>query len=150
MDRRRWLLPLLLIALCGTGLAQTEKPSAAQRSTLPSQPAPQAATPSTEEIPQTDSDLQETPPAARTPRLSHRRGEENVILPEGTAIYFKLDEAISSKHNQRGDVFLAHVTRDVVVNGRTLVPAGLEPARLGEPDNQSPAYSWAPTGKPAP
>lgn len=132
--RRYLLLLLLLLPLCG--MAQTEKPSAARHTTLRNDPALPDETPATAEQPQTrpaiqpqqaqtQPDIQETAkPEEYTPQLSHRRHDEGIVVPEGTAIYFKLDHELSSRHNHQGDAFVGHVTRDVTVEGRTVIPAG--------------------------
>lgn len=48
------------------------------------------------------------------------------IIPEGTEIQLSLSEPLSSKLNDVGDVVYATVRRDVVVDGKTLLPRGAE------------------------
>jgi hypothetical protein len=45
-------------------------------------------------------------------------------LAEGTAIHTRLDREISSRENGIGTVFTAQVDRDVVQNGRVIIPTG--------------------------
>jgi hypothetical protein len=45
-------------------------------------------------------------------------------LAEGTAIHTRLDREISSRENGVGTVFTAQVDRDVVQNGRVIIPTG--------------------------
>ncbi len=48
------------------------------------------------------------------------------IIPEGTELQLSLSEPLSSKLNDVGDVVYATVRRDVVVDGRTVIPRGAE------------------------
>ena len=48
------------------------------------------------------------------------------LIPEGTELQLSLDEPLSSKLNDVGDMVVATVRRDVVVEGRTLLPKGAE------------------------
>ena len=50
--------------------------------------------------------------------------ESEMIVPEGTAIRVSLDHAISSSSSQAGDSFEATVANPVVVDGKTVIPAG--------------------------
>ncbi len=45
-------------------------------------------------------------------------------IPPGTDIPVTIDENIALKRDQFGNTFEAHVTRDVVVNGSVVIPAG--------------------------
>ncbi len=45
-------------------------------------------------------------------------------LPTGTAIRMKLETPLSSRANRTGDPFSGRVTEPVVINGRTVIPAG--------------------------
>lgn len=49
-----------------------------------------------------------------------------VAIPAGTAIPIKLDEEIPVAKDRVGDVFDAHVARDVKVNGEVAIPSGSE------------------------
>jgi hypothetical protein len=51
---------------------------------------------------------------------------ETVSVPFGTRVFIELDQKVTSKkkHNRPGSFVTAHVWRDVVVNGRTVVKAG--------------------------
>jgi hypothetical protein len=50
--------------------------------------------------------------------------KDAVIVPEGTAIRVSLDHSISSASSQAGDSFQATLADPVVVNGKTVIPAG--------------------------
>ena len=47
-----------------------------------------------------------------------------LTIPRGTDIPVTLDEDIPIAQERVGDKFEAHVTRDVVVNGEVVIPAG--------------------------
>jgi hypothetical protein len=51
---------------------------------------------------------------------------ETVNVPSGTRVFIELDQRVTSKkkHNRPGSFVQAHVWRDVVVNGKTVVAAG--------------------------
>ena len=49
---------------------------------------------------------------------------EVVKLPDGTPIRVRLDQAISSKQNQDGDVFKATLEDDLIVAGKLVAPQG--------------------------
>jgi len=60
---------------------------------------------------------------------------ETVKVPFGTRVFIQLDQRITSKkkHNRPGSFVNAHVWRDVVVNGKTVVTAGtLVMVQVGE------------------
>ncbi len=60
---------------------------------------------------------------------------ETVKVPFGTRVFIQLDQRITSKkkHNRPGSFVHAHVWRDVVVNGKTVVTAGtLAMVQVGE------------------
>jgi hypothetical protein len=52
----------------------------------------------------------------------------NVTLPEGTQIRVALDYAVSSSQSRSGDAFEATVTKPVVLDGHTVIPAGAHAA----------------------
>jgi hypothetical protein len=47
-----------------------------------------------------------------------------VLVPEGTAITVRTSQEVGSKISRSGDTFAASVAEPVVVNGRTVIPAG--------------------------
>jgi len=47
-----------------------------------------------------------------------------VTLPESTAIHVTLDHAVASDENRPGDHFAATVSMPVVIEGKTVIPAG--------------------------
>lgn len=48
------------------------------------------------------------------------------VIPEGTELQLSLSEPLSSKLNDVGDAVFATVRREVVVDGKTLLPRGTE------------------------
>lgn len=55
--------------------------------------------------------------------------ERAVDIPPGTSVPVTLDQDIPIKQEQVGQTFTAHVTRDVVVNDKVVVPEG-SPAKV--------------------
>jgi len=51
---------------------------------------------------------------------------EPVTLPENTAIHVTLDQAVSSNRSNPGDHFEATVSEPVVIDGKTVIPAGTQ------------------------
>jgi hypothetical protein len=47
-----------------------------------------------------------------------------VTLPESTAIHVTLDRAVASDENRPGDHFAATVSQPIVIEGKTVIPAG--------------------------
>jgi len=45
-------------------------------------------------------------------------------IPAGTALMVKLETTLATFSNKPGDPFHAQLTKDVIVNGRTVIPAG--------------------------
>jgi hypothetical protein len=59
-----------------------------------------------------------------SPALVTRPADSKIVLPVGTAIRMKLTSGISTRDSRTGDVFLGSVSQDVVVEGKTVIPAG--------------------------
>src|SRR5450759_1431559 len=53
------------------------------------------------------------------------RGSAGVI-PSGTLLHVRVDEAIDTRRNRAGDQFSATLSEPIEVDGRTMVPAGTE------------------------
>jgi hypothetical protein len=51
-------------------------------------------------------------------------GSTVMTIPRGTDIPVTLDEDVPIEQNRVGDTFEAHVTRDVMVKGEVVIPAG--------------------------
>jgi hypothetical protein len=64
------------------------------------------------------------PPASDIPVLATRPSNSQVLLPIGTAIRMKLSAPISTHDSKEGDIFVGTVSEDVVVEGKTVIPAG--------------------------
>jgi len=47
-----------------------------------------------------------------------------VIVPTGTSLTIKVEQALSSKNNKDGDTFLGDLAQPVSVDGKTVIPAG--------------------------
>ena len=50
--------------------------------------------------------------------------QTNLSLPAGTAVMAKLDTTLATFSNKAGDPFQARVSEAVVLNGKTVIPAG--------------------------
>lgn len=50
--------------------------------------------------------------------------QESLSLPSGTAVHMKLETPISTQTNKVGDTFAGRVTEPVMLNGKTVIPAG--------------------------
>ena len=73
-------------------------------------------------VPQAPAVADHTQQLTRRPAASlHSQG---AVLPAGTAIYFKLEQPVSTRRNKVGDTFLARVSKPVVVQGQTVIAAG--------------------------
>jgi hypothetical protein len=47
-----------------------------------------------------------------------------IVIPSGTSLRVRVDEALSTRRNSRGDRFTASLTDPVVVDGRPVLPIG--------------------------
>jgi hypothetical protein len=68
------------------------------------------------------------PPSSPSPTPSGSPVPSNV-LPFDASLMFVLDDSISSKSSQRGDIVHVHLQKAIVLNGREVVPAGT-PAQI--------------------
>ncbi len=62
--------------------------------------------------------------AAPAPVVPPRRTAEPGQLPVGTAVIMKLETPLSSSYNLAGDHFSGRISQPVLLEGRTLIPAG--------------------------
>jgi len=58
--------------------------------------------------------------------VSHIFGSKQVTLPAGTTVTVRLGSAVGSKLSTNGDHFTASVAKPVEVEGKVVVPAGVE------------------------
>ena len=66
------------------------------------------------------------PAKQAAPTKDPTKDEEVIVIPEGTEMQLSLRDAVSSKLSEPGDEVLAVVRRDVVVDGRVIIPQGTE------------------------
>jgi hypothetical protein len=59
-------------------------------------------------------------PAVQKPRY------ETLVIPDGTSVAASLNTRLSTETNHAGDPFTATTTQSVIVDGRTIVPAGAQ------------------------
>jgi len=128
----------LLVVGCSKKSASDSSPdnsnnnqtAASQPPTPPneSQPPPQAApAPPPEPTPQiTKAPPKKTPekPMPQAAAPPPKPAPKPIVIPAGTAISVRLDQAVSSKTNQTGDPFQATVSSPIVIQGLTIVPTG--------------------------
>jgi type IV secretory pathway VirB10-like protein len=67
-----------------------------------------------------------TPQKAAEPAPPPPEPPKPTVIPAGTTITVKLQEAVGSKTSQTGDAFTATVAEPVVVGGKTVIPAGAD------------------------
>lgn len=65
-----------------------------------------------------------TPPAGNTSNPEPVTPPRATSIPAGTSLPMEILAQIDSEHHDVGDAWTGRVTRDVVVNGRVVVPAG--------------------------
>lgn len=61
---------------------------------------------------------------AQAPVVAPRRAGESQELPVGTAVIMKLETPLSSTYNLAGDRFTGRLSQPVLLEGRTMIPAG--------------------------
>src|SRR6266568_2479675 len=105
---------------------QAAAPPEAPSLAVPDITPPALAIPSTNTLPAAPAAAILPTPASgmETPALATRPATSNVMLPIGTAIRMKLDSAVSTSDSRPGDKLSGKVTQDVVVEGKTVIPAG--------------------------
>ena len=50
--------------------------------------------------------------------------QQEITIPEGTQFEVTIDETLTSKGNHAGDSFVASLSRPVLADGKTIIPAG--------------------------
>jgi hypothetical protein len=109
----KWILTLPVILLAGCSK---------------SNPPISAVPPVTEPVEQ----AQATPPTGERPAVvaTSPFGSEaaaapaNLVIPKGTALHVRLDEAVNTRRNRAGDQFHASLAEPLVLNGKMLLPRG--------------------------
>jgi hypothetical protein len=48
----------------------------------------------------------------------------NMVIPKGTALHVRIDEAVNTRRNRAGDQFHASLAEPLVLNGKMLLPKG--------------------------
>jgi len=100
MRRWMWIVPAVLLAGC----AKTN--SGSSQAQTPADPPPVAS----EAAAQPDA----KPEAART----------EIVIPKGTELHVRIDQAVDTKRNRAGDQFHASLAEPIVLKGKTVVPKG--------------------------
>jgi len=76
-------------------------------------PAPKQAT-TEKKVPEQEAVTQAPPPTPPPP----------VVLPAGTKLNVRINDAVSAKNSKPGDAFTGSIAQPVVVQGRTVIPSG--------------------------
>jgi hypothetical protein len=86
------------------------------------QAAPDASAPGAQ-TPQDQATAAQAPPPAAGPQ-DFVAPPATLTLPAGTYVSVRIDQPLSSDHNQQGDIFSATLTEPVVVNGYVVAQSG--------------------------
>jgi len=113
-----WIAPMFLLAACSRSHAsQPTQPQAQAQAVQSASEAPAPATAQPGAAP-----AAETPaPPAAAPDPAPSAG---VVIPRGTLLRVRVDEALSTRRNFRGDRFTAALTEPVIVDGENVLPSG--------------------------
>ena len=104
------------LAFCfGSAWAQVPNPSGGWRKFQPSVSSSRDAAP--------PSDAEQAPEREQT-RRAQPSGPSSVTIPAGTWITVRVNEPLSSDHNQAGDAFMATLAQPVVVDGLVIARRG--------------------------
>jgi hypothetical protein len=123
-DHLSLLLGLLLIVSACTSNKPSSPSNADANQSQPAatdsaqSPAPNPAPPAPAEV--------ATPPAPPEPPPKPK--PKPVVIPSGTVLTVRLQQEVGSKSSQQGDHFAATLAEPLVVNGKTVVPAGASAA----------------------
>jgi hypothetical protein len=109
MRKWLWIAPVLLAAGCSRNQAaktQSEQPASTVQAASAAPPQPIA-----------------TPDPGANPDLVSAPANDPVI-PSGTLLRVRVDQALSTRRNRRGDRFTATLMEPVAVNGQDVLPSG--------------------------
>jgi hypothetical protein len=85
---------------------------------------PSEVTTSSDWIPASSSDVTPASSASSDVAVANSSAAVAVSIPAGTFISATLDKDVALKKQNFGKTFAAHVTRDVMVDGKVVIPAG--------------------------
>src|SRR5262245_22464054 len=116
----RSLLSLTLaVLMAGLVACSSEPPRDAAAGPAPEAPKPAGQAPATQAAPSPAAPApaaRPAPPAAPAPVLTS--------VPAGTALAVRIDESLSTEKSAEGDTFSGSLAKDLVIDGKTLAPAG--------------------------
>lgn len=119
-----WIAPLILLAACSRSGNQTAQSTAA------TSPEPVAATPppvgyaAGSGRTATPASAPTSAPVESADRMAPTTTPAAFVIPRGTPIHARLDETVDTRRNRAGDGVSATLMEPVVVEGRTVIPAG--------------------------
>jgi hypothetical protein len=111
MRKLVWIAPALML-LGGCSKDRSTTYAAAQSNTTPAAPAAEVVSAPSPFMPET--------PSANPQRASR----VPAVVSTGTALHVRVDDVLDTRRNRPGDRFSATLVRPVIVNGRTVLPAG--------------------------
>jgi hypothetical protein len=120
--------PVLILALCmlvACNKKQSENAAQSSQDTQAAQSAQETPAGTPGQSPQTapaQPATSQAPPVAAVPPPPP--APKPIVIPAGTVLTVRLQQALSSKTNSQGDPFNATLATPVTVNGKTVVPAG--------------------------
>jgi len=115
MRKWLWIAPMLVLAACSRNQSSQNQSLSPQAATSTTVQAGAAAP-----LPNSQATTQPDPsPVADAPAPT-----DGVEIPGGTLLRVRVDQALSTRRNSRGDRFTATLTDAVVVDGRPVLPSG--------------------------
>lgn len=64
--------------------------------------------------------------AESTEASAHSASRTEIEIPKGASLSVRLDEPVNTRRNRPGDIFRATLEKPVVVEGETVIPAGVQ------------------------
>lgn len=114
MMKLLWIAPIVMLLGCSKSPVATAS-SAPVGYAQPAAGSAPAASPEPVAAP---------PSSAEVPDSRDRMADARVVIPAGTPLHVRVDEAIDTRRNRAGDGFTATLDQPVQREGRVLVPAG--------------------------
>jgi hypothetical protein len=117
---RKWLYlaPVILLAACSRS---GSNPSVAQTAGPAGNPEPVAEAPAPVPEPGKPSPTQPLPSNTAAPDPA---APSPLVIPQGTVVRVRLDEAVDTRRNRAGDGVTATLYEPIVIDGQAVVPAG--------------------------
>jgi hypothetical protein len=120
------IAPLILLAGCSRSdnRQATQPTPAGNPEPVASAPAPVGYAPASAALLTSPPATAPGAPAPALPETEAPAINRNASIPRGTPIHVRLDETVDTRRNRPGDTVHATLSQPVVVDGRTMIPAG--------------------------